>query len=437
MRKKVIEDVKEKIMWLNYIVTFTILVLLFLIIHFLYSARDFITKPSVIVMLPLTAILILTGIFLLNKISKQVIRMIKNYHNNLKCMLNLTFNMAGENYDNILLEKILKYAIAIADASAAYIMLIDNNMLSVKTVAGMDGKQMVGVSMPKTEGIAGWAIQSTEYLIVNDVKHDKRFSPTIDRLTGYETRSVLCVPLKLRTKVIGVLELLNKTSGSFMIEDAEAIFYFANQAAIAIDVTNFYENQKNFEIHLTGILLDAIDNTYPEKPGHSARVAEYSLLMARAINMSEEEKKQLYRACLLHDIGFLKINPKDILFINKYKLHPQLAYEMLRSINFYADIAPIILQHHERYDGKGYPSGLSGEDIQLDSRIIAIAEAFDAMISKDSYKSSICDFNSAIEKLKDNAGTQFDPKLVDIFVNNITPADMSPIFDACLKANFR
>ena len=345
----------------------------------------------------------------------------ENYHNNLKCLLNLSFAMTGENHEDALLEKILKYATALVDAKAAYILLIDKNTLFVKSAVGLDSKKVMGVSIPKTEGIAGCAIQSGEYVIANDAKHDERFSPVIDRLAGYETGSVLCVPLKVRTKVIGVLELLNKTLGTFAQEDAESIFYFANQAAMAIDIAHFYENQKNFEIHLTGVLLDAIDNTFPEKRGHSVRVAKYALSIARALNMSEEEQKKLYRACLLHDIGFLKLNPKDILSMDKYKLHPQLAYEMLRVIDFYADIAPIVLQHHERYDGKGYPSRLKGEGIQLESRIIAIAEAFDAMVSKDSYKSFTYDFETAIEKLKDNAGTQFDPQLVGMFVKNISP----------------
>jgi putative nucleotidyltransferase with HDIG domain len=421
MRRKVIEDIKGKIMWFNYILSFTIFILLFLIILFSYQQWDFITKPLVMGMLSITAVLILRGLFLSHQISKQVVSTMDNYHNNLKCLLNLSFAMTGENHEDALLEKILKYATALVDAKAAYILLIDKNTLFVKSAVGLDSKKVMGVSIPKTEGIGGWAIQSGEYVIVNDIKHDKRFNHAIDRLTGYETNSVLCIPLKVRAKVIGVIELLNKTSGIFTPEDAESIFYFATQAAMTIDVAHFYEDQKNLEIHLTGILLDAIDNTFPEKRGHSVRVAKYALSIAHAISMSEEEQKKLYRACLLHDIGFLRLDPKDILSMDKYKLHPQLAYEILRVIHFYSDIAPIVLQHHECYDGQGYPSRLKGEDIQLESRIIAIAEAFDAMVSKDSYKSFTYDFETAIEKLKDNAGTQFDPQLVGMFVKNISP----------------
>jgi len=173
-----------------------------------------------------------------------------------------------------------------------------------------------------------------------------------------------------------------------------------------------------------------MDTHIHEKIGHSKRVAKYSLLIADALNMPEEEKRRLYRACMLHDIGFLKINLRDISSKEQYKAHSQLGYEMLKLINFYTDIAPIVLHHHERYEGNGYPNELKGEDIPTQSRIIAIAEAFDAMSSKDSYKytgkvigteakAPFSGFNHAIEELKKNAGTQFDPELVKIFLSNI------------------
>jgi HD-GYP domain-containing protein (c-di-GMP phosphodiesterase class II) len=142
--------------------------------------------------------------------------------------------------------------------------------------------------------------------------------------------------------------------------------------------------------------------------------------MAKAINMSEENRKRLYFACLLHDIGFLKIQNKDFSKREYIERHPVIGSEMISQINFYADIAPFILYHHERYDGFGYPEKLIGETIPLEARIISIADAFDVMLSTVSYKAPI-DFDSAIEELKKNAGTQFDFRLVEEFVDNITP----------------
>jgi len=430
MRKKVIEDIRGKIRLLNHIVTFIVFVLLFLIVRFLYYSWDFVTNPSIVAMLSIIAFLSIISLYLSNKVSKQASNEIEDYSSKLDNMLNLTLDIREEKYGDILLEKILGHALAITDANAGSIMLLNKDRLVFKSVKGPESKKLLGVSIPKSEGIAGWVIQKREPLIVNDVKHDNRFNPEIDRLRGYETRSVLCVPLKLSAGIIGAIELLNKTSNSFTQKDAEVITYFANQAAIAIDRANFYEDQKNFEIHLTDILLNAIDSSIGKR-GHSKRVAKYSLLIIHAMNMSESEKKRLYTACLLHDIGFLKISTQDIKSGDEYKTHSQLAYEMLQPINFYADIALIVLHHHERYDGKGYPSGLKGEDIPLESRVIAIAEAFDVMMSKDSYKCTgkiitdntkpfIFEFQDAIEELKKNAGTQFDHEFVEVFINNVT-----------------
>ena len=431
MSKTVVEGIREKISQLNYIVTFVVFVLLFLIVRFLYDEWDFIIKPSIVAMLSIIAFLSIIGLYLSNKVSKQASNEIEDYSSKLNNMLNLTLDIREEKYGDILLEKILGHALAITDAQAGSIMLLDKDRLVFTNVKGLESKDLFGVSISKTLGIAGWVIQKGESLIVNDAKQDDRFNPEIDRLTGYETRSVLCAPLKLSTGVIGAIELLNKNSNSFTQKDAEVITYFADQAAIAIDRANFYTDQKNFEIHLTDILLNAIDSSI-EKRGHSKRVAKYSLLIADAMNMSEDEKKRLYTACLLHDIGFINISLQDIKSRDDYKTHSQLAYEMLRPINFYTDIAPIVLHHHERYDGKGYPEGIKGEDIPIESRIIAIAEAFDVMVSKESYKCTgklihgdtnplIFEFQDAIGELRRNAGTQFDPLLIEFFIKNITP----------------
>jgi len=285
-------------------------------------------------------------------------------------------------------------------------------------VKGEKSVELLGTSIPKGQGIAGWVAQHGKPLLITDAQADKRFNPDVDSMTGYQTRSVLCVPLMMKTGIIGVIELLNKKEGFYGQKDEELISYLADQAAISISRARFFEDQKNYEIHLTDMLLDSIDFHIPEKAGHSKRVARYSGIMARATNMSEERQKRLYFASLLHDIGFLKIRAEEYYNEDVYKKHPVIGYEMIRPITFYANIAPIILYHHERYDGSGYPKGLKGEKIPLETRIISIAEAFDVMVSKTSYKVPM-NFETALEELKKHAGTQFDPKLVKVFVDHI------------------
>ncbi len=385
------------------------------------SANFFLPDASLTLIVGIVILLSVIGLGYLIRISRQVFRIIYDYSNRLERILNITRDLREEIYGDILLEKIMDHALSITQSEAGSILLLDSDSLTFKVVKGEKAKQLTGTSVEKGKGISGWVAATGKPVRITDAANDKRFNPEVDSMTGYKTKSVLCVPLITRSTVIGVLELLNKSGGfSYRERDEEIITYLAEQAAISITKTKFIEDQKNYEIHLTEMLLEAIDFQIPEKKGHSRRVARYSNIMAKGLNMSEDEKKRLYLASLLHDVGFLKINADENFKKEEYTRHPAVGYEMIKPINFYADIAPFILYHHERYDGYGYPSKLSGEAIPLEARIIAIAEAFDAMISLTSYRVPVS-FHDAINELKQKSGTQFDQELVEIFAANVEP----------------
>jgi len=429
-KKSVVEDVRRQIKILNGIVLLVVYALLILIVRFLYMFLDHIPTPSLVAILTIIAGLVVLGMYVANSASKKAIRTIDDYTDKLNTLMNTTREIREIVYGDILLENIIESAVKITGADAGSIMLIEGERLVFKVASGSKSANLAGFSIQKSAGIAGWVAENSSSARINDAKSDNRFDPEIDKMTGYETRSILCTPLRVKAGTIGVLELINKQNGTFTKSDEELLLYFADQAAISIARAQFMEDQRNYEIHLTDILVDTMDTHINEKVGHSKRVAKYSLMMADELNMPEEKKRTLYRACLLHDIGFLKIKLKDITSKEQYKAHSQLGYNMLKLINFYAEIAPIVLHHHERYEGNGYPNELIGEAIPMESRIIAIAEAFDAMTSRDSYKSvgkmldkaessPSAGFHYAVEELKKNAGTQFDPVLVNLFVNNI------------------
>lgn len=429
-QKTIIEGIKQKVRVLNSVFVFIIFVILLLTVRFMYKFLEYIPFSSVMTMLVIMAVFIVAGFLLVKTISKNAIKAIDSYSNKLNTLLTTSKNIHEIVHSDILLEKIMDVSLKITGADGGSLVLLEGDKLVFKIVKGSGLSSLMGFTIPKSVGIIGWVIDNGSVVRVDDAKKDSRFYPEIDEVTGYETRSVLCVPLRLSSGVIGALEFVSKEYGAFNKEDDDIISYFADQAALSIEKAKFYEDEKNFEIHLTNILSNISDKLIEER-GHSKRVAKYTLLMARAMNMSENEQKRLYCASLLHDIGFLNIRPEDISSVDDYRSHSQLGYEMLKPINFYADISPIILHHHERYDGKGYPSGLKGDAIPIGSRMIAIAEAFDAMASKDSYKCtgkmisnevkpSIVGIESAIEELKRNANTQFDPKLVEVFVKNIS-----------------
>lgn len=428
-KKAAVESIKQAIKFLNGIVLLIIYALLFLVVRFMYLILNYIPPLSVVTILSIIAGLVVIGLYITNKVSKKAIQTIDEYSSKLNLLLVTTRNMREIVHSDVLLENIMDSSLQITNADAGSILLAEGENLVFRIVRGSKSTKLLGFPIPKSQGIAGWVLENGASVRTDAVKDDERFNSEVDRMTGYNTQSMLCAPLNLSTGAIGVIELVNKKTGSFTAEDEEMISYFADQAAIAIMRSQSLENQKNYEIHLTTILVDTMDSHVNEKRGHSKRVAKYCLLMARAINMSEDEKKKLYRACLLHDIGFLKIKINEVTSIEEFKTHSKLGYDILHPVNFYTDVAEIVLHHHERYDGKGYPSGLKGESIPLESRMIAIAEAFDAMVSKASYKyvgrlldktmSSSQGFRHAVEELKNNAGTQFDAELVDIFVRNI------------------
>ena len=159
---------------------------------------------------------------------------------------------------------------------------------------------------------------------------------------------------------------------------------------------------------------------------HSAAVARYAREVARMLELPEREQELIHTAALLHDIGKF-IFPDDILFADRkltddeweiVKLHPEQGAKLVDRIEGYGPVAEIIHSHHERIDGRGYPSGLSGDDIPLGSRIISVADTYDVMTSRDSYRRPVSS-EAAIIELRRVAGSQLDVDVVEIFIKMI------------------
>ena len=158
--------------------------------------------------------------------------------------------------------------------------------------------------------------------------------------------------------------------------------------------------------------------------GHSDRVSEFSVLIGRKLGLPEEQLKILRIGGLFHDIG--KIGIPDSILQKEAKLtddeyseiknHPSIGAHILGAASIFKDIIPIVKHHHERYDGRGYPSGLAGEDIPYLARITAVADTFDAMTSKRSYRDAL-DLQYVKDEFERCKGTQFDPQIAEVFIN--------------------
>ncbi len=249
--------------------------------------------------------------------------------------------------------------------------------------------------------------------------------------------------------------LLPKTNALEADEILKNILVLASKeqvASINISVsfgfaTKYYEEEDIFEIFkkaedfmykkklfespsMRGKTIGVIINTLHEKnkreEEHSNRVSEYCNCLGKAMNLPDGEIQELKTVGLLHDIGKIAIDENILNKSGKLtheeweelKRHPEIGYRILSSVNNMSEIAEYVLAHHERWDGKGYPKGLKEEEIPLKSRMISIADAFDAMISERPYKNSLSK-ETAIKELINNAGIQFDPELVKIFVEKV------------------
>lgn len=419
-----ISEIRQKFRYLNTMAAAITAALLAVIIYLYISAgRDtgFLSNASIplLIIMALAISLAAAGFYIARLLSMQIITGIAGYSSRLDHILNtITKDVRDEIYGDILLNKIMDYSLSITNSDAGSVLLLEGDKLVFKIIKGEKTDILTNTAIPKDKGIAGWVVKNCRPLRIADTTADERFYPDIDNMTGYQTKSLLCVPLVTKEGTAGVIELLNKKDGFYTERDEEILTYIADQAAISLARAKFYEDQKNYEIHLTNILLQAMDNQLPERAGHSRRTARLSNIMAGALALPERKKKRLHLASLLHDIGFLKINADNTFQPENFIRHPVIGYELISQINFYADIAPFILYHHERYDGKGYPAALNGEAIPVESRIIAIAEAFDSMMSGVSYKVPV-NFNLAVGELRRCAGTQFDPELVEVFIKNL------------------
>lgn len=188
-----------------------------------------------------------------------------------------------------------------------------------------------------------------------------------------------------------------------------------------------YEHLQDVYMKIITTLVSVIEAKDPYTKYHSENVARYSVGLAKVMGLSLAQIELINKAAKLHDIGKITIHDSVLLKperltaeeYEEIKLHPLKAEEILKPLDFLNVAIELIKQHHEKYDGTGYPFGLKGEQIHLGARIMSVADAFDAMTSGRSYKDRSLSKEEAAEEIKNNAGTQFDPKVVDSFLQVI------------------
>lgn len=330
--------------------------------------------------------------------------------------------VAAETHLDSLLTIIAEEVRNILSADRCSVFLVDpyKGELWTKIALGMEEKIL---RIPLGQGIAGFVAKTGSAVNIRDAYKDTRFAQDLDRITGYQTRSVLAVPLRGRDgKSLGVFEVLNKSKGQFNEEDEGLLRILATMAGTFIENATLYEDLRRS--HLETIYRMALVAEYRDQEDtgrHLRRMSRFSGILAMGIGMSFQEAEDIRYAAPLHDIGKVAI-PDSILRkpakltteeFDEMKKHTIYGAKMLQNAEsrLLRLAAKVAVGHHEFYDGSGYPYGLKGDQISIEARVVTVADVFDALSSKRVYKGEWT-VEDALKYIEERAGKQFDPKVV-------------------------
>jgi putative nucleotidyltransferase with HDIG domain len=244
----------------------------------------------------------------------------------------------------------------------------------------------------------------------------------LEALCGPDVQHFIVFPVWVQNRLFALVSLGVHGNANYGQRDLENMRGFVDHLSIAFDNSNLLKQLKDLNMGTLYALARTVDAKSPWTAGHSVRVTQLTMDIGKVLGLPQEVLEDLQSAALLHDIGKIGI-PQTILDkpgkltseeYDVIKTHPSIGARILGPINAYKRIIPIVEEHHERYDGKGYPFGKSGEEIHLSARIMALADAYDAMVSDRPYRAGLSN-EKAIRIIQEEAGRQFDPHVVEAF----------------------
>jgi len=315
---------------------------------------------------------------------------------------------------------ILEQAKSFLSADYSTLFLIDDRSKQLLPIGA------IGFKSDQLENLAilgGWEkinaelIRTGKSMVVNET--EKVFP-----LGGY-----IAVPLRSKTKIIGSLIVCNskKRNVIFTEDDKRLLYTLANQVSVALLNAQLYKNLKDLYVSTVASLADAIDARDPYTRGHSDRVSQYSVAISQMMGESERFVENIRLSGLLHDVG--KIGIRDNVLskagalnadeLKKIQEHPMIGTKIVHTVIKMPSIIRGIREHHERYDGKGYPKGLSGDRISLEGKIIAVADTYDSITTDRPYRKGMS-AKEGIMEIVHASGTQFDPAVVQAFQRSVS-----------------
>jgi len=334
--------------------------------------------------------------------------------------LNSTYDL------NSLLEAILSMAIKTTRSEGGSLFLAKRDGLDLLTTQG-EGFKEINKYLGSSSYFVKKFLLRPQVLKITSAQEDfsswQQLAPSL--------QSILLVPLRIENRLLGLLVLLHlhegmkNHQGLYSEDDQAIISILAQQAALTWENTQLKIENERRSLYLETIqtLTSAIDAKDVYTRGHSQRVASLAVDLGKELRLTPEELDNLSYGAILHDIGKIgikeeilnklgKLTPEEFKII---QAHPRIGAEILELISFLQPSMEIARYHHERYDGQGYPDGLRGEDIPFTARIVALADAWDAMTSQRAYREALS-WREACQEIAKGSGGQFDPYIAQAFL---------------------
>lgn len=336
--------------------------------------------------------------------------------------------MATERKLESLLDVITRETTQMLKCDRCSVFVLDNRQgeLWTQVAQGLEDSKTIRVPLAGTS-IVSLCARTGRIINIPDAYADPRFDAEVDKVTGYRTNNILCVPMTNRNgAVIGVFEVMNKEyGGGFTDVDEEWLQALSAVAAGLIEQAQAYTEIEHFVDKTLETLAQTIDKRDPLTAGHSMRVTWYSLLIGEHMNVSTDEKDVLRYSAMMHDYGKIGV-PESILWKNgrltpeeyaQVQTHARITYELLSNLPFTNRLAqvPFVAScHHEKLDGTGYYRGLRGHEIPFLSRVITVSDVFDALTSVRHYRNRMS-ITKVYEIMEGGRENHFDPEVVDAF----------------------
>ncbi|MCF6335452.1 MAG: HD domain-containing protein [Spirochaetales bacterium] len=343
----------------------------------------------------------------------------------LKTIFQYVVRIANERDVDKLLVNLADMGRDLVTADRCTVWLIDKKTEKIwsKVAHGIDR-----IEIPLSKGIAGYVAESGEHVVINNAYEDDRFDQQVDKATGYTTRNILALPIEdSQGEIIGVYQAINKMTGNrkFSKKDLEHLLLAASYTGKQLESLALQEEIESTQREIILTLAETGEMRSKETGNHVRRVAQYSRIMAESYGLDQKQIDLLKDASPMHDIG--KVGIPDSILLKPGKLsdeerlimqtHTTLGYNNFKNSEreLLKAAAIVAAQHHEKWDGTGYPNGLKGEEIHIFGRLTAIADVFDALICKRVYKDP-WPVEKIVNLFIEGRGKEFDPDVVDAFM---------------------